>query len=350
MTSIKKALQSATQQVKQTINTVKDTVKKNEGLIKGGTAVVTQSSKAIAFGKDAIEQISRAGKKLPVEGILGPKGLGFVSNPTFDAGKFGAFQKVMAESKGALGKFSVFMAGKAAVTALGDIRNAARTGSRDDITQAVRSTLDAAKAGLNVASGGIQGSKIAGGLNHARVVAEKLGAEKAALEAFKKVAPNASEAVAKAASGAALKQVFEGATPKVLKRAITEAATKAAQETAGSIAKGVGAASRAAGKAVLKEAGKEAGEAALKAAARAAAGPAAKAAARFAPGLNVAMAAVDTAQAVATLADRNAGTGKKITAVITAVGSIAAATNIPIVSQVGAAVSTVSSIVGAFFK
>jgi hypothetical protein len=66
--------------------------------------------------------------------------------------------------------------------------------------------------------------------------------------------------------------------------------------------------------------------------------------------MNVAMAAIDTGVAAATLADPKAGLGKKVTSVITAAGSIAAATNIPVVSQVGAAVSTVSGIVGAFFK
>ncbi|RKG89589.1 hypothetical protein [Corallococcus terminator] len=348
MTSIKKIFQSATQQAKQVVSTVQDTVKKNDNLIKGGTAVVSQASKAISFGKDVMEQVGNVGKK-PLEGILGSKGLGFISNPTVDAGKFGAFQKVMSKAKGPLAAFSVLTAGKAVATAAGDIRNAVRSGSREDITKAARSSLDAAKAGLNVVSGGIQGSKVAGGILHAAVVTQKLGAEKAALEAFKRVAPNASEAVAKAASGTALKQVFEGATAKAARRAITEVATETAQKAAGSIARGAGSASRAAGKAVLSAAGREAGEAALKAGARAAAGPAAKAAARFAPGLNIAMAAVDTAQAVATLADPKAGTGKKVTSVITAVGSIAAATNIPIVSQVGAAVSTISSIVGAFF-
>ncbi len=350
MTSIKKSFQNVTRQVKKTVSDVKQTVKQHEKTIKGATAVVTQSSKAIAFGKDAVEQISRATKKLPVEGILGPKGLGYISNPTVAAGKFGPLQKVMAQTKGVAGAFGVFTAVKSVGTAVGDIRNAVRTGSRDDITKAARSSLDAAKATLNVASGGIQGSKVAGGLLHAKTVSGMLGAEKAALDAFKRVAPKVSDDVAKAAANNALKQVFEGATSKVARRAITEAAKDAATKVGGSLAKGVaGSASRAAAKATLNAAGREAAEAALKAGARAAAGPAAKAAARFAPGLNVAMAAVDTAQAVATLADRNASTGKKVTSVITAVGSIAAATNIPIVSQVGAAVSTVSSIVGAFF-
>lgn len=349
MTSIKQGLQRATQTVKQAVSDVKETVKKNESLIKGATAVATQTSKAVSFGKDAFTQISNAAKKLPTEGILGKTGLGFITNPTMP--KFGAFQKVMAQTKGVAGAVGVFTAVKSAGTAFSDIRNAVRTGSRDDITKAVRSSLDATKAGLNVASGGLQGSKVAGGLLHAKVVAGKLGAEKAALDAFKRVAPKVSETVAKAAAGSAVKQVFEGAASKVARRAVTEAATDAARAVGGSLAKGVaGSASRAAAKATLKAAGKEAAEVALKAGAKAAAGTAAKAAGRFAPGLNVAIAAVDTAQAVATLADKNASTGKKVTSVITAVGSIAAATNIPIVSQVGAAVSTVSSIVGAFFK
>ena len=64
MTSIKQGLQRATQTVKQAVSDVKQTVKKNESLIKGATAVVTQTSKAVSFGKDAFTQISNAAKKL----------------------------------------------------------------------------------------------------------------------------------------------------------------------------------------------------------------------------------------------------------------------------------------------
>jgi hypothetical protein len=81
-----------------------------------------------------------------------------------------------------------------------------------------------------------------------------------------------------------------------------------------------------------------------------AAGPLARMAGRFAPGANVAMAALDTANAVATWRDPKASTAAKITSGITALGSIAAATNIPVVSQVGAAVSTVSTIAGAVIE
>jgi hypothetical protein len=86
-------------------------------------------------------------------------------------------------------------------------------------------------------------------------------------------------------------------------------------------------------------------EAALKVGAKGA-GTAARLAGRFAPGLNIAMAGVDTAIAARTLSDPKASIASKVTSSITAAGSIAAATNIPIVSQVGAAVSAVSSVTG----
>lgn len=77
---------------------------------------------------------------------------------------------------------------------------------------------------------------------------------------------------------------------------------------------------------------------------------AARAAGRFVPGANVAIAALDARDAVRALRDPNAGVGRRTTAVITALGSAAAATNIPIVSQVGAAISTLSSAIGAWFS
>lgn len=86
-------------------------------------------------------------------------------------------------------------------------------------------------------------------------------------------------------------------------------------------------------------------EAALKVGAKGA-GTAARLAGRFAPGLNIAMAGVDTAIAARTLSDPKASVASKVTSSITAAGSIAAATNIPIVSQVGAGISAVSSIAG----
>ncbi len=103
-----------------------------------------------------------------------------------------------------------------------------------------------------------------------------------------------------------------------------------------------------AGETGLHAAQKGAVNAGLEAAERAASSPAAKVLGRFAPGVNVAMAAHDTYRAVQDLRDPKKSVGKKITSGVTALGSIASATNIPVVSQVGAAVSTASWLVGSF--
>ncbi|MFY2560635.1 hypothetical protein ACN469_23735 [Corallococcus terminator] len=99
----------------------------------------------------------------------------------------------------------------------------------------------------------------------------------------------------------------------------------------------------------LKDAATRAFEGASTAARRALPTAAAKAAGRFVPGLNWAIAAADSAAALATLKSPTADPVKKLTAGITALGSIAAATNIPVVSQLGAGVSAVSSLVGSIF-
>ncbi|MDC0711679.1 hypothetical protein POL68_24640 [Stigmatella sp. ncwal1] len=69
-----------------------------------------------------------------------------------------------------------------------------------------------------------------------------------------------------------------------------------------------------------------------------------KALGRFVPGANVAIAGLDIATAVKTFKDPNASVGDKVTSGIVAGGSALAATNIPIVSQVGGAISTGVSI------
>lgn len=101
-------------------------------------------------------------------------------------------------------------------------------------------------------------------------------------------------------------------------------------------------------KVVAKAGGTTAGKAVVKATehavAKTATKVAAKAAARFVPGANVAMAAADAHHAYKVMKDPKASGWQKGTAAITALGSAAAATNIPVVSQVGAAVATVASI------
>ncbi|MFP2925684.1 hypothetical protein ACLESO_10775 [Pyxidicoccus sp. 3LG] len=338
--------------IRKTFNTVRANVQKtyedNKELIKGATAVATKTSKAIGFGKDAFQQIKNI--KKGAEGLLGKTNLDFIRNPTFDKGGFKGLTKFGQNMGAAMRYAGIPGAVAAGATAVKDIRQAIRSGSKDDIITATRSTLDATKAGITAATGGIVGGKVMGGVLGGTIMKEKLDAGKKAVDAFKKALPNASDDVLKAVKGAATKGIYEaGGTVKNVGRAVTSAAGDAAK--AGStLAEGIlGSGTRSAAKAALKTAGKEAGEAAVKAGAKAAAGTAAKTLGRFAPGVNVAIAAVDVANAGATLMDKNASTGKKVTSVITAVGSIAAATNIPIVSQVGAAVSTVSSIVGAFF-
>ncbi len=76
------------------------------------------------------------------------------------------------------------------------------------------------------------------------------------------------------------------------------------------------------------------------------AGTLAKLAGRFAPGVNIALAGLDVATAAATWADPKSSIAAKVTSGITALGSIASATNIPIVSQVGAAVAVASTVAG----
>lgn len=206
-------------------------------------------------------------------------------------------------------------------------------------------------------------------------------ARRAAAEAARLRLPNAPESVIRAAS----REAAEGALPESARRdpglardaasrsqrqaavardaarraanptnstvrAATRASTQAARAGGSTLASTLGTTNRAAATTLLRQGGREASEAATRAVARRAiVGTVARAGGRFVPGLNVAIAAADTATAISTLRDPNASRGRQVTSVITAIGSVAAATNIPIVSQVGGAVSAVSSFVGAFF-
>jgi hypothetical protein len=337
--------------IKKTFNTVRANVQRtyqdNKSLIQGGAAVISKGAKAVGFGKDAYQQIKNI--KKGAEGLLGTANRAFVSNPNYGAGGFKGLTKFGANLNAKLRFAGIPAAVMSGATAIKDVRQALRTGSKEDIITAARSSLDATKNTITAATGGIVGGKVMGGILGGTIMKGKLDAAQKAVDTFKKALPNASDDVLKAVKNAATKGLFEGATPKNLGRAINAAAADAAK--AGStLAKGIlGSGTRSAAKAAMAGVGREAGEAALKQGAKAAAGTAARSLGRFAPGVNVAIAAVDVANAGATLMDKNASTGKKVTSVITAVGSVAAATNIPIVSQVGAAVSTVSSIVGAFF-
>jgi hypothetical protein len=122
---------------------------------------------------------------------------------------------------------------------------------------------------------------------------------------------------------------LEGTTRQQARNAARQAATEVGQREA---LRGANQAGAAAARTALAEGG---------------AAAAGKAAGRFVPGLNAAIAVADTANAVAVW-NSNASPGKKGAAAITAAGSWAAATNIPILSQGGAVVSTAASLIGSF--
>ena len=218
------------------------------------------------------------------------------------------------------------------------IERARRTGDRSDIAQATAATSSAGSTGARLVKHSMETGVIVSGQ-----LAKRAGAK-----AFRQAAPNASKAVVKAAAKQAAKEALKESAAKAARRGVQQAATTAAKSSS-TLARGAGAVSRSAAKTVLREGGEAAAKAATKAVAKGAAKTAAKAAGRFVPGVNIAIAGLDTATAAATLADPKASTGKKVTSVITAAGSIVAATNIPVVSQIGAAVSTVSSFIGSFF-
>lgn len=218
------------------------------------------------------------------------------------------------------------------------IERARQTGSRSDIANASASTTSAASTATRLVKHSLETVSIG-----SRFVVRKAGEK-----AFRQAVPGASKAVVKAAARQAAQEVVKDTTAKIARRS-TVAAAKGAAQKAGSVAKATGAVGRTAAKKLLREGGEAAAKAAGKAVAKGALKTGAKAAGRFVPGLNVAIAGLDTATAAATLADPKATTGKKVTSVITAAGSIVAATNIPVVSQIGAAVSTVSSFIGSFF-
>jgi hypothetical protein len=226
--------------------------------------------------------------------------------------------------------------------AISSIETAWRTGEKDDIARASGNSTGALSTGTRLAKHGLETYSMG-----TKAVAGHL-ARRAGSQAFRQAAPGASKVVVKAAAKQAAKTALAEATEKAARKGVTAAATAAAKNS-GTLARGAGAVGRGAAKTLLREGGEAAAKAAGKAVAKGALKTGAKAAGRFVPGLNIAIAGLDTATAVATLADSKASTGKKVTSVITAAGSIVAATNIPVVSQVGAAVSTVSSFIGSFF-
>ncbi len=209
-------------------------------------------------------------------------------------------------------------------SAVQNVRQAARTGSREDVTAAIRSSAEAVNDTAQVAQHTAElvrdGNRFATSYRAAR-------------RAYTAAAPGAPGAARRTAARIAVDSM-SGRTRQAMQQRAVATARRAAPQAA-----------RANTVAAIRAA--RAGRAAQ---ATVAAGRLARTAGRFVPGANVAIAVADTANAVATLRDPNASFGRRAASVVTAIGSIAAATNIPIVSQVGAAVSTISSFVGSWFR
>jgi len=212
-------------------------------------------------------------------------------------------------AKGALSAISV---PGAVSTAAGDINQAVRTGSAADINQAVQSTASAGTSVVNTVAGGLEAARTGSIYGSAYNAARQAGG---------------TGRVARAAANTATAAALQGTSRQVARNAARSAATAAATT-------GNRAAQRALGRAV--------GNAAGTAARRAAGSTLARTAGRFAPGLNVAIAGLDAAQAVAIQADPNSSTAKRAAGWVTAGASAVAASNIPIASQIGAGVSAVS--------
>jgi hypothetical protein len=213
-----------------------------------------------------------------------------------------------------------------------------------------------ASAGLGIAKTGLDTAEAAG------KVGDYLSTKKAAGAAFSEAAPGASKSMVSAASKTAANSALGKVDSAASKRAIGDAMSKVqanstlatemgtSGRSAARTAQSVGskaattAAKATAGTSTLAKVGSTAGKIA-----KGTGAVAGKAGARFVPGLNVAVAAMDAKNAYDTVRDPKASTTAKVTSVITALGSGAAATNIPVVSQIGGAVSAVSSLIGSFW-
>lgn len=224
------------------------------------------------------------------------------------------------------------------------VAQAGQTGDAGDINRAVggvsyatSTAAKGAKAGLETATL-IRDSKFA---QHRRASA-------AATQAFKGAVPKASRRVAAAAGRQAALTAATQAKPNK----VATAATKAAQAAGkGNLARATGSASNTAAKTLLRQGGGAAGKAAAQSLTKSAAlRTAGKIGGRFIPGVNIGIAALDSAAFASTLADPKSSWAKKGIRGLTAACSIAAATNIPIVSQVAGVASAASSIVDGFIK
>lgn len=150
-------------------------------------------------------------------------------------------------------------------------------------------------------------------------------------------------------SSKAIGDTLRGASVSSVERAVHASVAAKSSKLGINLAQGLGQATRPAARATLDAAAEAAGRATVKAGIKNAAGLAAKGLARFAPGLNIALAGLDSAMMYSTLKDPKASNTRKVASVVTMLGAWVSATNVPLVSQAGALVSMVSAFVGAFF-
>lgn len=224
--------------------------------------------------------------------------------------------------------------------AFGDVRQALRTGSRADIDRAIGSSGrllgDTAGTALHVTQLARDANRYGQAYRAARqaYVARAPEAPAAARSAARRVAAdtmrlrvNDAGRISPGAGRPTAVQMQQRAGEAAARRAPAQLAQSTAQSAAN-------AASRAGRQAAV----------------RVATGQVARLAGRLTPGVNGAMFVADAAAAYQAWRDPNASTGRRVTATITALGSAAAASNIPVVSQVGAVVSTLSSWVGSWFS
>lgn len=214
--------------------------------------------------------------------------------------------------------------------------------SDDVVAQATKAAsnaaADAAKAGKSVKDAATVAAREAmtnAGVtgNAARNAAKQMGAGAAAGKA-------GAEAVLDASKKATTELLEKGGIKGA--KAIQKAGVNAIDDV-------VAAGAKLATKSVSKGAAKAAGRAAAATAAKGGAKLLAKSAGRLVPGMNIAMAAIDTAEAAKIISDPKASTTKKVAAGFTAAASAVAATNIPVVSQVAGVASIAGSLIRDWF-
>ncbi len=280
---------------------------KEGGVLKGTPAATKKAIKDASNTPIPGKAMSGAAKKLPkwMPGSKNVQNLGKAADKGIAKGT-AAFSKQ--ELVGKMGKFTAskqdkLNAGllvKNTIDSVNKFKKAAQSGKDSDWSDARKSAIDTAKGGVLGAQATVKSRLQA---------AKKQVIDKAMKIDLKNIAKNPSIA----------KKV---ANPKV-------AAKVAERAAAGKLQKGVF-------------------KTTIRAAERFGSKGLAKTASRFVPGANVAIAGLDVANAVNTQRDSRKTNLQKAAAWITAGGSVASATNIPVVSQVGAGVSFISDAVGAF--